>query len=174
MTQWGAFLGGFPIGSEGTSTTEISVDWPSRVIYVPLSALTNVSVGIYELDLDVFRAALRFLEATDDGMAFPATHNHNPPVDIGGLVLGQVVLLINSYTVTFEDGRYAVAIVGGNSNVGANVNVNQVSVRSNNSAGLQLVTAGSGVTAQDKQDIADLVANDDTNLTVGKFMLLKT
>ena len=45
--------------------------------------------------------------------------------------------MINGYTVTFEDGQYAVNLVGANSNVGDRVNVNQVSVRSANSAGLQ-------------------------------------
>jgi hypothetical protein len=163
VTQWASFLGGFPLGSEGTSTTEISIDWPTRVIYVPLVALTPIGGGIYVLDLETFRFALRYLEGTDDGMFFPATHDHNPPVDIGGTTLAQVVLLINGYTVTFEDGEYAVSIVGGNSNVGQNVNVNRVSVRSSNSAGL--VDAGAG--------IANAVLTDPRTLTVGKYLGLK-
>lgn len=131
----------------------ITIDWPTRVISVPQADLTLVSGTLYELDLETFRLALRALEATDDGMFFPATHDHNPPVSVGGVSLAQVVILINGYTVTFEDDQYAVRLVGANSNVGDFVNVNQVSVRTNNSAGLIVVTQGSGVTSQDKTDI---------------------
>jgi hypothetical protein len=46
------------------------------------------------------------------------------------------VVIVNGYTITYEDGQYAVNLVGANSNVADNVNVNQVSVRSANSAGL--------------------------------------
>jgi hypothetical protein len=49
--------------------------------------------------------------------------------------------MINNYTVTFEDGQYAVNLVGANSNIADVVNVNQVSVRSANSAGLQDLTS---------------------------------
>jgi hypothetical protein len=47
-----------------------------------------------------------------------------------------VIEIINDYTVTFEDGQYAVNLVGANSNIADRVNVNQVSVRAANSAGL--------------------------------------
>ena len=58
-------------------------------------------------------------------------------MSVGGVILARVIQIINGYTVTFEDGQYAVNLVGANSNVGDVVNVNQVSVRSANSAGLQ-------------------------------------
>jgi hypothetical protein len=57
-------------------------------------------------------------------------------VSLGGLTYARVIEIINGYTITFEDGQYAVNLVGANSNVGDCVNVNQVSVRSANSAGL--------------------------------------
>jgi len=151
----------------------ISIDWPSRVITVPQADLTLVSGVLYELDLDVFRLALKALEATDEGMFFPHTHNHNAAVSVGGAVLAKVVIMVNGYTVTFEDAMYAVRLVGANSNVGDVINVNQVSVRSNNSAGLIVVTSGSGVTNQDKTDIANLVTGDGKTLTVGKYLALK-
>jgi hypothetical protein len=59
--------------------------------------------------------------------------------------------------VTFEDGQYAVNLVGANSNIPDKTNVNQVSVRAFNTAGL-------------------VVASDvDTSqfLTVAKFLALK-
>ena len=93
-------------------------------------------VPIYELDLNVFRLTLKDLEDGEQGITYLKTHNHNPPFDVGGVTLARTVELVNGYTVTFEDGQYAVNLIGANSNVGDNVNVNQVSVRSFNSAGL--------------------------------------
>jgi hypothetical protein len=55
---------------------------------------------------------------------------------LAGIILARVVELINSYTITFEDGQYAVNLTGANSNIADKVNVNQVSVRASNSAGL--------------------------------------
>lgn len=136
----------------------ISVDWPARVIHVPQSFLTAVGGGVYELDTDGLRLALKGLEEGDIGMAYSDTHRHNAGVTVGGVTLAQTVEIINNYTVTFEDGQYAVRLVGSNNNIADVTNVNQVSVRPTNSAGMIQVVQGSGVTAQDKLDIAEAVA----------------
>jgi hypothetical protein len=118
----------------------ISIDWGNLEINVPKADMTLIQstpTEIRQLNLDTFRLTLKDLEDDPDGMAFPKTHNHNTSVTVGGVVLARVVEIINGYTVTFEDGQYAVNLVGANSNVGDVVNVNQVSVRSANSAGLQ-------------------------------------
>jgi hypothetical protein len=70
-------------------------------------------------------------------MAYLDTHRHNTTVTVGGVTLARVIEIINGYTVTFEDGQYAVNLAGANSNVADVANVNQVSLRSANSAGLQ-------------------------------------
>jgi hypothetical protein len=117
----------------------VSIAWATKVISVPKSYLSLIQASpteIRELDLDAFRLDLKALEDNEDGIVYDQTHEHTAPVDVGGVTLARVVELINGYTVTFEDGQYAVNISGGNSNVGDNVNVNQVSVRSFNSAGL--------------------------------------
>lgn len=137
----------------------ISIDWGNRVINIPQDYLTPLGGSTYELDLDQWRLDLKALEADEEGMAFLDTHTHNTEVTIGGLTLARVIELINNYTVTFQDGQYAVNLVGANSNVGDNININQVSVRSQNSAGLITVTSGSGVTEQDIIDIADASAD---------------
>ncbi len=149
----------------------ITIAWGSRIIFVPQADLTQLGPTVYQLDIDAFRLRLKDLEDDEDGMVFPRTHNHNPPVTISGVTLGRVVEIINGYTVTFEDGQYAVNLVGANSNVADVVNLNQVSIRAQNSAGL--VVSGSGVTSQDKQDIAALVTTDPKFLSVGKFLGLK-
>lgn len=117
----------------------IVVYWGSKVIFVPkqeLALIQSSPTEIRELNINNFRLILKDLEDNADGMAFLTTHNHVAPISVGGVTLARVVELINNYTVTFEDGQYAVNIVGGNSNIGDRVNVNNVSVRSANSAGL--------------------------------------
>lgn len=115
------------------------IDWPNKIIHVLKSDMTLIQsspLEIYELDLNWFRLTLRSLEDDPDGMGFLRTHKHNTEVTLGGLTFARVIEIINGYTVTFEDGQYAVNLVGANSNVGDVVNVNQVSVRASNSAGL--------------------------------------
>lgn len=117
----------------------IWVDWAAKIIHVPrthMLLVQSVPTEVRELDLNQFRLDLKALEASVEGMPFLDTHSHNPPVTVGGVTLARVVEIINGYTVTFEDGQYAVNLTGANSNVGDVTNVNQVSVRSANSAGL--------------------------------------
>jgi len=118
----------------------ISINWGTKVISIPRNDMTliqSVPTEIRQLNLDTFRLTLRNLEDSEDGMAFERTHKHNTSVTVGGVTLARVIEMINGYSITFEDGQYAVNLVGANSNVGDVVNVNQVSVRSANSAGLQ-------------------------------------
>jgi len=125
----------------------ISIDWAARVISVPQADLTLVqSPNTYELNLNTFRLALKALEASEDGMPELDTHRHSTEVVVSGTTLARTIEIINGYTVTFEDGQYAVNLVGANSNVAEVTNINQVSLRSANSAGLQVVTFGSGLT----------------------------
>jgi len=118
----------------------ISVDWENKIIHVnkiDMVLLQSVPSVIYQLDLDVFRKTLNDLQDDEAGMPFLTTHSHNTTVEVGGAILARVVQIINGYTVTFEDGQYRVNTVGANSNIGEVINVNQVSVSTSNSAGLQ-------------------------------------
>jgi len=149
----------------------LSINWNTRVITVPKAYLTEISDPEYEMDVDQFRLDLRDLEDDEEGIVFLPTHEHNTEVSVGGVTLARVVILINNYTITFEDGQYVVSLTGANNNIMDVVNHNQVSIRSSNSAGLIVVTQGSGVTEQDKEDIANLVWEVLTNLheTVGTY-----
>lgn len=125
--------------SPGYVSAGVRVDWDAKIIHVPRTHMLLVQtspVEVRELDLDAFRLELKSLEAGEYGMAYLDTHSHNPPVTVGGVTLARVVEIINGYTITFEDGQYAVNLVGANSNIADVTNVNQVSVRSANSAGL--------------------------------------
>jgi hypothetical protein len=131
----------------------ISINHATLVIYVPLSFLTFISTGFYELDVDTFRLALKDLEDDSDGMGLLDTHRHNPSVTLGGVTLAPTFEIINNYTITFEDGQYAVTLIGMNNNIIDVANPNQVSLRSANSAGL--VEASSGVDLQTVLDAID-------------------
>ena len=117
----------------------ITVDWLNKIIQVPkadLALIQSSPTEIRELNLYAFHGIMRDLEASAEGILYLPMHSFAPPASVGGVTLAPVVKLINDYTLTFEDGQYAVNLVAANSNVGDRVNVNQVSVRSANSAGL--------------------------------------
>jgi hypothetical protein len=126
----------------------ITITWATKVINIPQADLIFVSGSLYRLDLNAFRLILKDLEASVFGIAELDTHSHNPPVTIAGTVLARVVEIINGYTITFEDGQYAVELIGANSNVAGVVNINQVATRSFNTAGL--IQAGTSLSATEQ------------------------
>lgn len=129
----------------------ISINWATKVINIPQSYLTNLGGGVYELDTDQFRLDLKDLEDSEEGMPFETTHNHFTTITVGGVTLARVIEIINGYTVTFENGTYAVNLVGSNNNISDVANVNNVSIRAGNSAGLIQVTSGSGLSATEQE-----------------------
>lgn len=160
-----------------------TVTWGTKVINIPradMLLLQSVPTEIRQLDLDVFRLNLKDLEDDSDGMAFERTHKHNTSVSVGGVILARVIEIINGYTVTFEDGQYAVNLVGANSNVADVVNINQVSVRSANSAGLQdlkimLLKVDDIHNRLDMNSaLPNTYANDASNILNGDWTLTKT
>lgn len=124
----------------------LTANWVSGVIFVPKAFLTQIAPPpneVMQLDLNEFRYGLRALEETDDGRPWPVTHRFVPALQLSTSVTVAPAVLLTSgtthYMVEFEDGQYAVEVFGGNSNVAERALVNQVSVRSQNSAGLVLV-----------------------------------
>ena len=117
----------------------ISIDWGTKVISIPKAYTTLVQATpteIRDLPLNQFRLDLKALEYSAEGMAHLKTHQHNTEISLGGIVYARTIEIISGYTVTFENGNYAVNLTGANSNVGDVVNLNQVSIRSQNAAGL--------------------------------------
>jgi len=124
-----------------------SVNHATRIVTVPRDAmpLTQSSPEVRGLDLADFHANIRLLEDSEEGIVFQTesrfTGNsgivaRTPGRTFGGVPLPQIVELINSYFVVFEDGPYAVTVSGGNSNLFTRTIKNQVSVAVANSAGL--------------------------------------
>ena len=144
----------------------ISVNWPTKVINVPKADMTLVQSSpfeIRELNINTFRLTLKNLEDDEAGMPFPRTHNHNTIVTVGGVTLARVVEIINGYTITFENGSYAVNLVGANSNISDVVNLNTVSVRAANSAGLTELNLAASIWDE-------LIADHLTAGTTGKAL----
>lgn len=154
----------------------VTIDWQTYVIYIPQSYLTLVGGTIYELDTEQFRLDLKALESSIYGMGHPKTHNHNTTVTVAGTTYARAIEILFPYSVEFEDGQYTVILKGSNNNIFDVSNgilvQNQVQIISTNAAGLIVTTVGSGVTEQDKLDIADrvwdeLVAQHPTVNTFG-------
>ena len=149
----------------------LSIDWGTKIISIPKSYMDFVTgdpYDIYDLDVNQFHLDLRALEASDTGVAMDSTHYHSTTTTIGGVTLARVVEIINDYTVTFEDGQYAVQVSGGNSNIADVLNLNQVSVRTANSAGLIEVAGGGGGDAGAVWD--EILANHTDDGTTGEAL----
>ena len=130
----------------------MQINWGTRVItvYRADAFMTDLGGNVYEMDTNAFRLALKDVEDSEEGMPHPDTHRHNTTVTVGGVTLAHVLEIINGYTITFDDGQYAVNLSGTNNNIPDVANVNQVSIRSFNSAGLQVVETGvSGLTPEE-------------------------
>lgn len=138
----------------------ITINWSTKVITIPKADTTLVDIGppeLRSLNVNTFRLALKALEDDEEGIPFDNTHIHNTEVTVGGITYARFIEIINGYTITFEAGAYAVDLSDANNNIIDVLNLNSTQVRSNNSAGLQTVISGSGVTEQDKLDISDRV-----------------
>lgn len=133
----------------------------TRIILIPQSYLTHVSGTLFKLDTDQYRKDLRSWEESEEGRTETRTHDHNSEYTAAGVTYARKVELINNFRNQFEDtgSLYSVILEGSNNNVfdvQAGVLIpSNVLIISGNSAGLQTVVSGSGVTEQDKIDIAN-------------------
>jgi hypothetical protein len=124
----------------------ISVDYDTFVITIPRSGLIPLGDSNYALDTNDFRIALNDWQDSEDGIYMPKTHNHNTTVTIGGVQYARMIEILEPYTITFEDvgSPYRVILQGSNNNILDRTNLNNVSVASNNAAGLISVGEDSG------------------------------
>ncbi len=135
----------------------MTINWNSDVITIVRTDtfMTETSTDRYEMDVDDFRLELKALLASEEGIPFTDTHIHNTEVTLAGVTYARFIEIIDPYTVTFEDGQYAVTTIGANHNIVDRKNFNQVSVITNNSAGL--IVSSVSITPGDLSNIADAV-----------------
>jgi len=140
----------------------ITVEWGTKVISIPQADLTLVSGSLYELDTQTqFRVPLNALMASEEGIPFDTPLDHNSEYTVAGVTYARKIEVINGYSVTFTpDAQYSVRLAGSNNNLfdveNGILNQNQVSVIGNNSAGLIVVTSGSGLSVAQAAQLKEL------------------
>lgn len=137
----------------------ISVNWSTKIISIPQADLTPLGGGIYQLDANALRLAIKDLEDDEVGIVFPDATDHNTAVTLAGVTYARTINFINGYTVLFENGAYTVKCVGANHNIGDVKVVNSVSLLIGNSAGLVQVSTGSGLSDAQNQALTDILAD---------------
>ncbi len=152
----------------------ISINWSTFVISIPQADLLFIGGTLYALDTEQFWLDLKDIEDDVVGMTFTDTHIRNPSLTIAGAVYAPSLVIISPYTITFEDGQYAVRLDGTNNNLFDEgiINRNQVSIIPTNSAGLQVVDTISG-SVPTSSEMADAIwdeakAGHSTASTFGK------
>jgi hypothetical protein len=128
-----------------------SVNWISGEITISRTGMTllQASPEIRGLDVNALRLELRDLEDDLDGRPWPKTHIHSTQETLSGVVYARKFTIIAPYFITFEDGIYSViADNSANHNILDVRTYNSVSLSVSNSAGLQAVTSGSGLTPE--------------------------
>lgn len=139
----------------------ISLIQATNRIFVPIADLTVVSASplIYSIEMEFFHNELRTLETLEANCVYEITHEHVPPFDLDVIVLQRVLKIIGLWEVEFEylGTPYAVQIIGGNSNIDSKAVVNEVSVRSFNTAGA-IEVGTSGLTALESVALLKAVA----------------
>ncbi len=153
-----------------------SVDWIAKVISVPTADLTLVSGTRYSLDMADFLTEVRRLEwEFTEGLWAPAVVKHTDTrYDFAGVNYAPFDDMLNDYTVQITGVATRVDLLGSNNDIIDVLIPTGVSVVPSNSAGLQIVTSGSGVTQQDKDDITQGVWTEPEAVIVKKMVYNKT
>ncbi len=141
----------------------VSINWTTQVISIPRADMPVVQVTpeVRELDIRWLKDQLKLLEESTEGIIYPDTHNHIPETTMSGVVFASMIEIINGYTITFENAHYAVNIFGGNSNLGDVINRNDVSFQTQNSAGMIIVTSGSGLSQTEHDKVMSIPTAPD-------------
>lgn len=141
----------------------ISVDYSGATfrIIVPQADLALVAGNLYELDTDAFWYEIKALEAAETGIVFQDMQSHNPSYTVAGVTYAQKIEILNAtnstnthvYEVFFSpDTQYSVRLAGSNNNIFDLQNAilaNAVTqIIPQNSAGLQLISSGSGLSTE--------------------------
>ncbi len=138
----------------------ISVDPATFVISVPKADLTLITGTLFEHDTEAFRLELIDFEDSEQGIVAPRTHLHNTEVTIAGVTYARFIEMLAPYSVEYEDGSYSVRLAGSNNNIFDVENgilvQNLVQIISQNSAGLQVVISGSGLSAAQAAQLVEI------------------
>lgn len=139
-----------------------SVNWLTRVITIPTSDLTLVSGTRYSLLMSDFLIEIRRLESEFSGGLWAAQilEHDNPKIDFAGSNYAGFDKIINNYTFQVTGAALRVDLLGSNNNLVDVVIATGVSIVPSNSAGLQLVSVGSGLSTEEHDKLIGLPQED--------------
>lgn len=135
-----------------------SVDWVAKVITIPTSDLTLISGTRYSLDMQDFLIEIRRLEsAFDEGLWAPQIVDHtDSKPDFAGVDYAGFDEVINGYTIQVSGVATRVDLLGSNNNIVDALIPTGVAIVPSNSAGLQRVQTGSGLSGEQDQRLIDI------------------
>lgn len=161
----------------------MNINWATGVItvYKTDPFMTFVSGSTYNMDTNGFRLALKDFEDDPIGMSFQDTHRHNTTVLLGGIEYARILEILPPYTITFDDtgGAWVCNLTNSNNNILDRANLTSVQIKSNNSAGLQVVSVATPVIEQaDPVLIANAILDSQIGTTrpsgsLGEFLVKK-
>jgi len=141
----------------------ITINQSTRLISIDQSELTFVSGTLWDADTDAIRLSIIDILDGESHMWMPDAINHNTEVAVAGVTYARVIEVINSYSLQFEDtgSAYTVRLLGSNNNYfdtenGILVPTPLVTVISTNSAGLQVLSVGSGLSTDQATQLLEI------------------
>ena len=136
----------------------VTVDCSTKEVYIPKADLTYVTGNLYELDVAALKVELGALLDNEEHIICDDVFQHNTEFEVAGTTFARTVQIINGYSVTFENGSYAVRLAKANNNIfdmeAGILNQNNVQVIAQNSAGL--VNPGRPLSSQQTRDAMGL------------------
>ncbi len=140
----------------------VTIDWNTLIFSVPQSDLTLISGTLYEMNTETyFRAEVNAIMAGEEGIVFEDSIDHNTDYTVAGVTYARKIEIINGYSVQFTpDSQWTARLAGSNNNifdVEAGILVqNQVQVIPQNSAGLVVITSGSGLSTDQDTKLTEI------------------
>ena len=148
----------------------ISINQGTRLITIPQADLDFVSGALYTLDTNAFRNDVMAILDDETHIWLPDAFSHNTEVTVAGVTYARTIEFINSFSIQFEDtgSAYTVRLEGSNNNIfdvenGILVPTDKVNVVPTNSAGLQTVTSGSGMSAEQATWLEEIAIRMDVH-----------
>ena len=153
----------------------LTIDPALKRVTIPQSDLTFVSGTLYTFDTYAYMRALNALLDDEDYIWMPDAFVHNTEVTILGTTYARQILNANGWSLTFENLPMTVQYTGSNNDLfdsegGVLINVSNVNVVGNNSAGL--VVTGSALTGEQATKLneihQDLGLNSSNPVTISE------
>jgi len=146
----------------------VTIDWPTQIFSIPQADLLLITGTLYEADTEVdIRQAINVIMASEEGIVFETPITHNTEVTVAGTTFARFIEMINGYSIIYTpDTQWSVRYVGSNNNLfdieNGILNQNQVQVIPGNSAGLVVISTGSGLSAAQDAKITAIFSELDS------------